>query len=85
MAQSGWQLSYGQENQRIGVRFLIGASIASRPALEPTQAPTHIDTEGYLLIRQKREANNSRPSSAEFKNGGAIFPPSVRLHDVMFN
>jgi hypothetical protein len=29
---------------------------------------------GYILNRPGREANNSTPSSAEFKNGGAISP-----------
>jgi hypothetical protein len=52
-----------------GTVFLI--SIASRPALGPTQLPGPI----FLAVnRPEREADHSPPSKAEIKNGGAIPP-----------
>jgi hypothetical protein len=51
-------------------------STASRAALRPTQPPIQW-VPGVLALKVKRpgrEADNSLPSSAEVKNGGAIPP-----------
>jgi hypothetical protein len=60
---------------------------ASRPALGLTQPPIQ-QVPGTLSSGVKwvgREADHSPPSSAEFKNGGAIPPLPIRLHGVVMN
>jgi hypothetical protein len=49
-------------------------SIASRPALGPTQLPTKCVPEALSLMvkLQNREADHSPPSSDKVKNGGAM-------------
>jgi hypothetical protein len=62
-------------------------TIASKPALGPTQPPI-LWVAGALslgLKRLGREANHSLLSSAEIKNGGAIPPLPIRLHGIVFN
>jgi hypothetical protein len=57
-----------------GMRFFF--SPLSIPALGPTQSPIQW-VPGALSLHVKqpgREADNSPPSSAEVKNGGAITP-----------
>jgi hypothetical protein len=61
--------------------------IAFSPALGPTQPPIKWVPGAVPLEvkRQELEADHSPPSSAEVKNGGDIFPLSVRLHGVVPN
>jgi hypothetical protein len=59
-------------------------SIASRPALGPTQTPIQW-APGVLSLGVKppgREADHSSPSSAGVKNGEAICPLPIHLHGV---
>jgi hypothetical protein len=65
---------------KTGVRFQAEAifpiSAASRPVLRPIQPPIQW-VPGVLSLgvkQQQREADNLPPSSAQFKNGGAIPP-----------
>jgi hypothetical protein len=60
-------------------------STTSRPALEPTQPPRVPGALSQDVKRQRRDGDQSSPSSAEVKNGGVIPPLLTRLHVVMFN
>jgi hypothetical protein len=70
-------------------REILLYSSASRPALGPTQPPIQ-RVPGVLSPVVKRpgyEANHSPPSSAELKNGGAIFslPHMFLRHSAYLN
>jgi hypothetical protein len=62
-------------------------SIASRPALEPTQPPIQWipATLPPWLRPQGREADHSPPSSAEDKNSGVIPHSPICLHRIVLN
>jgi len=60
----------------------------SRPAKEPTQPPIKCSTKSFSLVvkRLGRVANNSHPSSTEFKNEWSYTSaPSLRLHGVVLS
>jgi hypothetical protein len=62
-------------------------STTSRPALGPTQSPVQLvpGTFSPGVKRSGREADQSLPSSAEVKNGGAIPSFPICLHGVVLN
>jgi hypothetical protein len=83
---------YGLDGGAIGVRFPAGTtdfllSTASRQALGDTQAL--IEYVPGTVSRGKKlsgcEADNSLPSGANVKNGGAIPPLPIRFHGVDIN
>jgi hypothetical protein len=67
-----------------GVWFVMGKiflfSIASRPALRPTQPPIQWVPGAFSpgVKQQALEADHSPPSDARVKNGGAIPPLSLK-------
>jgi hypothetical protein len=63
------------------------SAIASRPAPLPTQPPIQCvpGAPSPEIKRQGREADNSLPSSAEVKNGGAIPPLPIYIYGIVLN
>jgi hypothetical protein len=62
-------------------------SIASRLTLRPTKPSVQWVWEALTpgVERPGREADHSRPSSAEFRNGAVIPPLPICFHVKMFN
>jgi hypothetical protein len=60
-------------------------------AFKPAPGPIHPPIQWVLgalspgVKRPGREADHSPPSSAEVKNGGAVNPLPIRLHDLVVN
>jgi hypothetical protein len=73
----GSAMGYGLVGRGIGVQFPVGAQVFSPPRLHRLWGPPTQRVPGAFSLgvkRPGREADYSPPTSAEFKNGGAIPP-----------
>jgi hypothetical protein len=82
---------YGLDDRGVRVRVPVGSRIFSSPIVQ-TRSGVHpisytMDTGGYFTAvkRPGREADHSRPTSAEVKKMDPYIQSSVRLHGVVLN